>query len=210
MASEEDDALREMARHRGFRLVKSRRRKAGGDFGLFGLKDEAGKEEVFGFGESGLTASAEEIEAYLRQGMRATWSKSAGSVRKRKPAPPAPPSPPPPPPKPKLKKLKVPNLFDKLPAAKRAEAFTDLLERRGLRIERIVSHGQATADNAPMVQDRDEWVVLLQGAAGLRIEGYEEVTLRPGDHLLIEKGVTHWVTWTAKGEPSVWLAVHLD
>lgn len=207
MANEADEALREMARHHGYRLVKSRRRKPGGDFGRYGLKDSAGKQEVFGFGEAGLTASAEAIEAFLREGVRSTWGKSAGPVRKRKAAP-APPPPPPPPPR--LERLKPANLFARLPAAKRAEGVTELLDRPGLRLERIVSHGQATPEDAPMVQDRDEWVVLLQGAAGLRIAGFEEVTLKPGDHLLIEKGAAHWVTWTAKGEPSVWLALHFD
>nr|WP_245201711.1 cupin domain-containing protein [Sphingomonas trueperi] len=61
-----------------------------------------------------------------------------------------------------------------------------------------------------MVQDWDEWVVLLEGAAGIRIEDSAEVRLAPGDHLLIQAGQKHWVTWTARDRPSVWLAVHLD
>jgi hypothetical protein len=35
--AERDKMLREMAQHRGFKLVKSRRRKPGGDFGRYGL-----------------------------------------------------------------------------------------------------------------------------------------------------------------------------
>jgi uncharacterized cupin superfamily protein len=107
------------------------------------------------------------------------------------------------------KKVAVGNLFAKLPAAKRAEAFTALLERPGVRIERIVSNGQATPEDEPMVQAQDEWVVLLQGEAGLRIEDSVAVTLRPGDHVTIAGGQRHWVTYTAKGEATVWLAVHL-
>lgn len=106
-------------------------------------------------------------------------------------------------------KPKVTNLLDKLPAAKRAEAFTELLARPGVRLERIVSRGQATPEEEPMVQDRDEWVMLLQGAAGLRIEDSAEVQLNPGDWLLIAAGQKHWVTWTAKDRPTVWLALHL-
>jgi quercetin dioxygenase-like cupin family protein len=115
-------------------------------------------------------------------------------------------------PKPKRKprfKVKVENLLTRLPAAKRAEAFTELLARPGMRVERIVSHGQATPEHAPMVQEQDEWVLLLQGAAGLRIEDSDEVTLHAGDHVWIGRGQKHWVTWTAKDRPSVWLAVHL-
>lgn len=72
-----DDALREMAQHRGFKLLKSRRRKPGvGDFGRFGLSDAAGK-AVMGVGPDGLTALPDEIEAYLRTGALDSWKVSA-------------------------------------------------------------------------------------------------------------------------------------
>ena len=88
----QDDQLREMAEHRGFRLVRSRRRKPGvGDFGKFGLTDAAGK-SVLGIGDEGLTASASEIEAYLREGALSTWKQSAQSpnLATKKPARPNP------------------------------------------------------------------------------------------------------------------------
>jgi cupin 2 domain-containing protein len=102
------------------------------------------------------------------------------------------------------------NLLANLPDACAGEVFTALLTRAGVRIERIVSHGQATPADAPMVQGWDEWVLLLEGAAGLRVEDGAEVALKPGDHLLIGQGQRHWVTWTAADRPTVWLAVHLD
>ena len=40
MANEITDTLREMAANRGLKLVSSRRRKPGGDFGKYGLKDD--------------------------------------------------------------------------------------------------------------------------------------------------------------------------
>lgn len=101
------------------------------------------------------------------------------------------------------------NLLADLPDASAGEVFTELLRRPGVRIERIVSQGQSTPQDEPMVQDWDEWVLLVEGAAGLRVEGSAEVELRPGDHLLIEKGRKHWVTWTARDRSTVWLAVHL-
>lgn len=207
MASEGDDKadgeLRESARNRGLRLVKSRRRKQGGDFGKFGLTDAKGK-ELFGFGKAGLTASAAEIEDYLRGAMRSDWKEAAKGLPRRKAAPK-----PKAPPKPKLKKLKVGNLLEKLPAAKRKEVFTELLAQGGVRIERIVSGGQATPADKPFVQDADEWVVVLQGSAAIRLEGHEEAALKPGDHVLIPGGTRHWVTRTDPDEPTVWLAVHL-
>lgn len=215
--AEQDDALRAMATHRGLKLVKSRRRKAGGDFGLYGLKD-AGGAEVFGFGADGLTADADAICDFLRGGVRSDWSSSVettpGPKRASKPkavakAKAAPKPKPAPPPKPRFKP-EVANLLRDLPEAKDDEVFTELLKRPGVRIERIVSHGQATPEEAPMVQDWDEWVVLLQGAAGIRVEDSAEVRLAPGDHLLIAAHQKHWVTWTARDRPSVWLAIHLD
>ncbi|NLS28854.1 hypothetical protein S2M10_38670 [Sphingomonas sp. S2M10] len=211
--AEQDDELRAMATHRGLKLVKSRRRKAGGDFGLYGLKD-AGGAEVFGFGAGGLTADAAAIREFLRGCMRIDWSTSVETTPGPKRAPksksaPKPKPTPAPPPRPRFQP-EVANLLRDLPEAKHDEVFTDLLKRPGIRVERIVSRGQATPDDAPMVQDWDEWVVLLEGSAGIRVEDSAEVRLGPGDHLLIRAGQKHWVTWTARDRPSVWLAVHCD
>jgi len=103
----------------------------------------------------------------------------------------------------------IANLLADLPDASAGEVFTELLKRPGIRIERIVSRGQSTPEDEPMAQDWDEWVLLLEGAAGIRIEDSAVVELAPGDHLLIERGQKHWVTWTAKDRATVWLAVHL-
>src|SRR5688500_8823442 len=60
LSKEEVEALREMAANRGCRLVRSRRRKPGGDFGRMGLADLKSGREVFGFGKKGLEATPEE------------------------------------------------------------------------------------------------------------------------------------------------------
>ena len=88
-----DDALRDMAANRGCRLVKSRVRTPGrGDYGKFGLKDLKTGKEVLGFGRKGLTATAQEIEAFLRGGAASAWQSSigktpAGRKAKAEPAP---------------------------------------------------------------------------------------------------------------------------
>jgi ribosomal protein S18 acetylase RimI-like enzyme len=79
------DQLHQMAEHRGLKLVKSRRRKPGvGDFGMFGLTDGSGK-ALLGIGADGLTATAADIESYLRSGTLNTWQESA-SAEPDKPA----------------------------------------------------------------------------------------------------------------------------
>jgi cupin 2 domain-containing protein len=100
------------------------------------------------------------------------------------------------------------NLFDGVPARADDEIFSEVLLRHGVRIERIVSTGQSTPASQPNRQRHDEWVLLLSGSAGLRIEGESERNLRPGDHAFIAAGRAHWVTWTEKNEPTIWLAVH--
>lgn len=102
------------------------------------------------------------------------------------------------------------NVLAPLPDARGAEVFTALLERPGVRIERIVSQGQVTPADAPYEQAHEEWVVLLAGAARLWIDGAGERSLVPGDALLIPARVRHRVTWTQAEPPTVWLAVHLD
>ena len=86
--SAEDDALREMAANRGCKLVKSRRRKPGGDYGRYGLKDAKSGKEMLGFGPDGLTATAREIKAFLRGGAAASWKSSLRSAAAARPAPP--------------------------------------------------------------------------------------------------------------------------
>jgi cupin 2 domain-containing protein len=100
------------------------------------------------------------------------------------------------------------NLLDRLPAQSAEEITTELLAHSGVRIERIVSTGQATPPHAPYSQPHDEWVLLLTGSAGLKIEMQGDYRLTPGDCLLIPANRPHWVTWTAQGEPTVWLAIH--
>jgi cupin 2 domain-containing protein len=104
----------------------------------------------------------------------------------------------------------VTNLFDDLPRQSDQELLTELFKRKGVRIERIVSTGQFTPVDRPYRQGYEEWVMLVSGSAGLWVEGEGERELRPGDYVLIPSHRPHRVTWTAKDEPTVWLAVHFS
>lgn len=104
----------------------------------------------------------------------------------------------------------IDNLFSGLPAAPAAEErFDTLLDRPGLRIERIVSTGQASPPGFWYDQPRAEWVAVLRGEARLRFaDEAGERLLRAGDFVLIEARRRHRVEATSAGEATVWLAVH--
>ena len=97
------------------------------------------------------------------------------------------------------------DLPDPLPCE---EVFETLVETAELRIERIISTGQVTPPGTWLAQDRDEWVVLLQGQAALRFEQGPNQSLAAGDHLMIPAGTRHRVEQTSQHPPCLWLAVH--
>jgi cupin 2 domain-containing protein len=101
------------------------------------------------------------------------------------------------------------NLLAPLPAAGNAEIVTALLQRPGIRIERIVSRGQITPAATPYDQPYDEWVLLLAGAARLWLADRGEIALAPGDALLVPAHVRHGVTYTQAEPATIWLAIHL-
>lgn len=101
------------------------------------------------------------------------------------------------------------NLFADLPQRLDAEQFDALLAAPGLRVERIVSTGQATPKGQWLAQDQGEWVIVLWGAASLLFDGeVEPVRLGAGDYLHIPAGTRHRVEWTDPKVTTVWLAVH--
>ena len=101
------------------------------------------------------------------------------------------------------------NIYGNLPAPRPEEEATILASRPGAVVERIVSMGHASPPGFWYDQDWTEWVILLQGAAGLRVEGEAAPrSLRPGDYLELPAHVRHRVEWTAPDRPTIWLAVH--
>ncbi len=104
----------------------------------------------------------------------------------------------------------IANLFADLPADGEDESFQEILSRPDIKIERIVSRGHRSPKGFWYDQDGDEWVLLVQGNAGLEFEGdAATVDLKPGDHLLIPAHQRHRVAWTSENEDTIWLAVHI-
>ncbi len=103
------------------------------------------------------------------------------------------------------------NLLDAIPDDSTQEQVFPLVAGRGTRIEKIVSRGKASPPGFWYDQDLHEWVAVLAGAAGLRLEGEPDILeMRPGDYILIEAHRRHRVEWTAATEPTIWLAVHFS
>src|SRR4051812_50188499 len=99
------------------------------------------------------------------------------------------------------------NIFDGLPERLDAERVEDLVSAPGLRVERIVSTGQASPPGFWYDQDWGEWVMVLSGSAGLRVAGEAEPRrLGAGDHVGIPAPVRHRGEWTDLGRAAVWLA----
>ncbi len=100
------------------------------------------------------------------------------------------------------------NLFAPLPDASKAEVVETLLAHPGIRIERIISLGQASPPGFWYDQEEGEWVLLLSGAARLRFADESEARqLAPGDCVNIAPHRRHRVDWTNPTAPTIWLVV---
>jgi cupin 2 domain-containing protein len=101
------------------------------------------------------------------------------------------------------------NLLAMIPKKLKEEQFTELLNSHAVRIERIVSRGQACGPDDWYDEQEAEWVVLLAGSARLVFEDEAEPrALSPGDYLYIPPRKRHRVDRTDPDEATVWLAVH--
>jgi cupin 2 domain-containing protein len=101
------------------------------------------------------------------------------------------------------------SLLASVPRDVAAEQTIELLAGDNVRIERIISTGQASPPEFWYDQEWAEWVLVVAGSAGLLIEGEAAPrVLRAGDYLLIPAHRRHRVAWTDAERPTVWLAVH--
>jgi cupin 2 domain-containing protein len=85
----------------------------------------------------------------------------------------------------------------------------DLPRASNVRLEHLVSHGQASPPGFWYDQPEDEWVMLLQGTATLAFEtdaGQETLDLIAGDALTIPARLRHRVA--SVSPDAVWLALH--
>ncbi|GJL58481.1 MAG: cupin [Nitrospirales bacterium] len=99
------------------------------------------------------------------------------------------------------------NLFADIPEHLDHELTSEVLRGRFVRIERIVSRGQASPPDFWYDQAEHEYVVVLAGNASLKIEGQSEMMLGLGDTLYLSAHTRHRVEWTDPQQDTIWLAV---
>ena len=102
------------------------------------------------------------------------------------------------------------NIFNLPPSLPNKELFESLVSAENILIERIVSTGQSTPSGEWYDQDKDEWVILLQGEAVLAYADGSQIKLLAGDYLFIPAHQKHRVEYTSSEPPCIWLAVHGD
>ena len=105
--------------------------------------------------------------------------------------------------------MRVHNILANVPEHLPQELCEQIATADSVKIERIVSRGHCSPDGFWYDQDRNEWVLLLSGRAGLLLAGDDNIVeLQPGDYLNIPAHVKHRVEWTDPDQPTIWLAVH--
>lgn len=103
------------------------------------------------------------------------------------------------------------NIYSNIPDVLKDEFFEVLQKNASIKIERIVSRGHNTPENNWYDQPQNEWVILLKGSAGLRLENEDEPrVLEPGDFIMLPAHLKHRVDWTAPDTDTVWLAIHFS
>jgi len=103
------------------------------------------------------------------------------------------------------------NLLTSEPAARDGEVTQTIATGKGVRLERIVSFGQASPDGFWYDQAEIEWLTMLTGSARIRIADQAgEITLGPGDTLLLPAHCRHRVEWTDPDQSTIWLALFVD
>ena len=102
-----------------------------------------------------------------------------------------------------MKPIRFSNIFDNLSFPEKGESFETLLKEKKLTIERILS--TSIIEKEVMIQEEDEWCIMIEGEATLLIAGQKR-HLKRGDYCFIPAQTAHRVLDVK--EKSIWLALH--
>jgi cupin 2 domain-containing protein len=101
------------------------------------------------------------------------------------------------------------SLLEGIPSELPDEIFNTICSAERVKIERIVSRGNASPEGFWYDQERNEFVLVVRGSAGLRLENEDGiVVLKSGDYVNIGAHIKHRVEWTDPTCETIWLAVH--
>ena len=105
--------------------------------------------------------------------------------------------------------MDIKNIFSDIQKHVPDEILENILQTDQFKIERIISRGHSTADGKWYDQDKNEWVMVLKGSAGLLFEGNDKaVIMKTGDYINIPAHRKHRVEWTEPEEETIWLAIY--
>lgn len=98
------------------------------------------------------------------------------------------------------------NIFDEIPVDKSEEKFFEIFKDEKIKIEKIVSNGQKSPQDFWYEQEKNEFVLVIEGFAIVEFEDFE-VELKKGDCLNIKAYQKHRVKFTTLDETTIWFAV---
>ncbi len=96
-------------------------------------------------------------------------------------------------------------LLKNIPTESKDEIFETLIEKKDIKIERIISYGQTTPEDYWYDQEQDEFVLILDGFAKIKYENGKIIELKKGSSLYIKAHEKHQVIYTSN--PTIWLAI---
>ena len=99
------------------------------------------------------------------------------------------------------------NIFDLPSKLPKEELFEALIDNEKVLIEKVVSTGQVTPPGEWYNQEREEWLIVLQGEGELSYEDGSRIKLTPGDYLYIPPHQKHRVEYTSTEPPCIWLTI---
>ncbi len=100
------------------------------------------------------------------------------------------------------------NLLANLPPNLPTEVVETLVQTGHVKIERIISKGQATTEGQWYDQDYHEWVMVVKGRAKILFKTGDQIEMGPGDYITIPAHAKHRVEWTDPNQETIWLAMH--
>ncbi|MDD5653971.1 MAG: cupin domain-containing protein [Candidatus Omnitrophica bacterium] len=107
-----------------------------------------------------------------------------------------------------LSKILVNNYYTGFAPDPLLENFKILLFGKKFNLEKIISKGYATPAAKWIIEETNEFVLLLKGKAELVFEDEQKIKLTEGDYFVIPKKTKHKVTRTSRRPLCYWLTIH--